>query len=85
MWTELKEGVTPKDKEYQVMDENKNVAFAKPAYFPFKVGPRTGGRYTEKITHCAPYWDGSWIVIVRGGRLTSNLTGKVTHFREILN
>jgi len=85
MWVELKDGVVPEDKEYQIMDENKNVAFGRPAYFPFRTEGGNGRPWTAEVIPCEPYWDGSWIIVIRGGTLTSSITGKITHFREMLN
>ena len=82
MWIELAEGVIPLEKEYQVKDEHGNVGFAQPTYYPFKVGEnKTGRRWGSEVIPCEPYWDGGWLVRCVG-KLTSDISGKITHFRE---
>ena len=54
--------VVPEDTEVEVIDADGNTAFAQPTYYPFIVGERTGGKWTNKITPCEPYWDGGWLI-----------------------
>jgi hypothetical protein len=70
----------PPDETVQVLDDKGNEGYGNPTYYPFKINKGLGKR-SSTIETCEPYWDGGWI-IPANERLKSQLTGKITHWRE---
>lgn len=78
-WHSIKK--QPPDKLLQVMDEEGNIGFAYPTYYPFKTGEnKTGRRWGTEIIPCKPYWDGGWMIQANG--LTSNITKWIVKWRD---
>lgn len=64
----------------EVIDQNGIIASGYATWYPFKVGKRNGGKWTNTITHCDPYWDGGWMI--ESGGLASNFD-EVVGWRHI--
>lgn len=81
-WIKItKENYPPDTNELMlVKDEYGNIDKAIPCYYPFKVGERTGGKYSAKIIPCEPYFDG-WMIDCSLG-LTTKIKGKITHYAK---
>lgn len=84
MWIELEKDIKPLNKSYQIKDEFGNIGFAQPTYYPFKLVGGNGRKWSKDVVSCESYWDGGWLINCRG-KLTTNITGKITHFREYKN
>lgn len=74
----------PPDEVVAVRTDLGEEGVAQPTYWTFKVGKRTGGKYTEKITQCEPYWDGGWMVDVSDWNF-DKLKGVIVEWKPLKN
>lgn len=59
--------VIPVDTVVEVIDAEGNTALAQPTYYPFTISSeKVGGKRTNKIIPCEPYWDGGWLIACVG-------------------
>jgi hypothetical protein len=71
-WIDINEQ-DPPNELIEVKDQQGNIAYAYPTYYPFKMD-------NGKVIPCAEYWDGGFMVQAKG--LDDALESQVTHWKE---